>query len=336
MMVRYWAIRLGEGGKYVDFSRKNNFVVLGFTKLGDLTWLKEGSSEAVFEKFSPIYKEVYKDENPTSLGVNMVLNFVKELKKGDIVLVPDTIQRKILFGEIAGDYEYKENWNDGCDYPNRKKVRWIKEISRDELSQKFKYSMGSLLTIFSLDKYQDEINNLISGMKIKSEKKEKQIICGDKLEKVVLDRISNLSGEEFEEFITDLLSSIGFNATTTKLVGDNGVDIEGSLNVKGILEANLKVQVKRRIGNISNDRVLSARGTLNPDEHGAIITTSSFTKPAIEEAEAQNKKPIKLIDGKQLVDLILEFYDDLDEKYKNLLKLKRKDRNIKEEFFAED
>ena len=76
------------------------------------------------------------------------------------------------------------------------------------------------------------------------------------------------------------------------------------------------------------------RGTLGIDEHGVLITTSRFTKQAQAEAEAEGKKPIALIDGQVLVDLILTHYDELDEEYKQLLQLGKREVPLRERFYT--
>ena len=42
------------------------------------------------------------------------------------------------------------------------------------------------------------------------------------------------------------------------------------------------------------------------DQRGLIITTSSYTKAAKEEAVAESKTPISLIDGEKLLDLLIQ------------------------------
>lgn len=66
--------------------------------------------------------------------------------------------------------------------------------------------------------------------------------------------------------------------------------------------------------------------------HGAIVTTSKFTKQAREEAESQGKKKIALVDGQALVDLILTHYNELDESYRKLLGLQKKEISIVDQF----
>ena len=76
------------------------------------------------------------------------------------------------------------------------------------------------------------------------------------------------------------------------------------------------------------------RGTLGVDEHGVLITTGRFTKQAQTEAEAEGKKPIALIDGQMLVDLILTHYNELDEEYKELLQLRSREVPLRERFYT--
>lgn len=48
------------------------------------------------------------------------------------------------------------------------------------------------------------------------------------------------------------------------------------------------------------------RGALHVDEHGIVITTSTFTEAAVAEAGASGEPPIALVDGPKLVDLLIE------------------------------
>jgi len=95
----------------------------------------------------------------------------------------------------------------------------------------------------------------------------------------------------------------------------------------------LKVQVKRISGSLGNKEVLQLRGALGTDEHGVIVTTGTFTRQAIEEAESQGKKYINLVDKDDLVDLVLSHYEDLDDRYKSLLNLKKKDVPLPDQFY---
>jgi HJR/Mrr/RecB family endonuclease len=199
------------------------------------------------------------------------------------------------------------------------------------MSTNLSYAVGATLTIFSLDKYSDEIEQLIAGQKFTPADKPQRI------RDIVLSALLELNGKQFEEFITHLLETIGFSAETTQYVGDKGIDVNGILDAEGLADIILRVQAERVRSSIGNRDVLALRGALSQSEHGCLITISNFTNKAHEEAQAQNKTLIKLIDGNDLAGLILKHYDELDERYKMAFGIRRrKDYNVEDQFEAVD
>ncbi len=197
------------------------------------------------------------------------------------------------------------------------------------MSTNLSYSIGGLLTIFSLKKYSRELDVLMGREPSTPAEKPEGI------RKIVLENLYNLDGREFEEFISHILEVVGFTAETTQYTKDKGIDVNGVLDAEGLASITLRVQVKRRKGSISNKEVLELRGGLNPNEHGCLITLSRFTKQAGEEAQAPTRTPIKLIDGDDLAGLILKHFDLIDDKYKKVFGIrKKKDFNIEEQFEA--
>lgn len=294
-MVRYWGVRLGERGRYVQHGKRGKYIAIGWSKIGDLSWLSKssGDTEELFQKLKTEYEKAFggpPDFSPVKIGLvsGEIFRFAKEISIGDIALVPDPIKRTVLIGKVTGDYEFKEDWSDGCKYPHRREVEWIKTVRREELSQKIKNSLV-WLTIVSLDPHASEIEAILSGIKVERVKFEGEI-SGEQLYSNIIDRIKSLSAREFEEFIAHLLDIIGFDAATPmKYVGDKGIDVMGTLDA-GLTNVNLNVQVKKISSSIGIDEVQRIRGALGPDDHGAIVTTSRFTKQAQEEAQDNRKK----------------------------------------------
>ena len=62
-------------------------------------------------------------------------------------------------------------------------------------------------------------------------------------------------------------------------------------------------------------------GKVGADEHGLLVTLGSFTNQAAN--FARSKSNLRLVDGTELVTLILSHYEDLDSRYKGILPLKR-------------
>ena len=67
--------------------------------------------------------------------------------------------------------------------------------------------------------------------------------------------------------------------------------------------------------------VSSLYGKVGPNEHGLLICLGSFTSQA--QNFAKSKTNLRLIDGEQLVDLILSHYAEFDSRYKGILPLKQ-------------
>jgi len=332
---RYWVVRLGKGGYYVDLLERKNQIAIGWNYLEDLSWLIEEEEKvegASWKKLREKYAKVY-EGSPVSVGIGcgQVWNFVYEMEKGDVVLIP-TPRRTILIGEIIGSYEFRWNWEDNCDYSHRRSVKWLKEVDRDDLPEQLKSSLSGHLTVYNVDKREVAIEQILERMRTKKRWRKVERVSGDELVEVVLDRIRSLDPRKFEEFISHLLSAMGFATMTTDYVGDKGVDVVGVLNAEGLTAVRLKVQVRRTRGNIGIKEVQRMRGTLAVDEHGAIVTTGGFSQTAQEEAESEKMKQISLIDGEALIDIVLRHYDELDDEYKELIQLKKKPLVLKDQF----
>jgi restriction system protein len=212
-------------------------------------------------------------------------------------------------------------------------VEWIKEIDRGDVSEGLRNSLGALLTLWSLQRHADEIERLLKGVKTPGIS---QTVTGKELLAAIVQRLGEIDWKEFQKMAADLLGSIGFQPLPiTRFVGDKGVDIVGTLNVEGIANINLNVQVKQEKSNVGIDEVQRIRGTLGKDDHGAIVSIAGFTKPALEEAQREDRTPISLIGGERLAELLLAHYDEIDEKYRRILRVSKKEVPVSEQFVTE-
>ena len=127
--------------------------------------------------------------------------------------------------------------------------------------------------------------------------------------KVLRERLLAMKPGEFEELISQLLAEMGFEMVeVTKLSGDGGIDVRGTLVVGDVVRIKMAVQVKKwkLKNNIQAPVVQQVRGSLGAHEQGLIITTSDFSPGAIKEAAQTDKTPIALMNGEQLVMLLME------------------------------
>ena len=115
---------------------------------------------------------------------------------------------------------------------------------------------------------------------------------------------------KFEELIRSLLEEMGFDeAETTSYSNDKGVDVRGVLRTNPLSTVKVAIQAKRWKNNVGSGVVRELRGSLRfaDAEKGLIITPSDFTPDAKAEAQSEGKTPISLINGTELVDLLIEY-----------------------------
>jgi restriction system protein len=101
----------------------------------------------------------------------------------------------------------------------------------------------------------------------------------------------------------------------------SGVDIIAHKDELGFEPPIIKVQVKSSFENITPEKVHGLYGNVKPGEYGLFITLGSFSTKARE--FATNQSNFRLIDGKELIDLIFKYYDELDSEDRRLIPLKR-------------
>jgi restriction system protein len=125
--------------------------------------------------------------------------------------------------------------------------------------------------------------------------------------KKLLAHVQGLSAESFERLVGLLLGEMGFeDVEVTSYSGDSGIDIRGTLVVGDVIKTRMAVQAKKWKNNVHSPVVQQVRGSLGAHEQGMIITTSDFSSGARDEAERSDAIPVALVNGQQLVDLLIE------------------------------
>lgn len=127
--------------------------------------------------------------------------------------------------------------------------------------------------------------------------------------KALLDRLLKMTPAAFEELVSWLLAEMGFEMVeVTKLNGDGGIDVRGTLVVGDATRIKMAVQAKRwnPKHRVQSPVVQQVRGSIGTHEQGLMITTSDFSSGAIKEAAQPDKTPIALMNGDQLVMLLME------------------------------
>lgn len=325
-MSNAWMIRAGEGGYILEDFQKG-YAAVGWHEIGDLSSVKERGDVRV------LYSKVFPDHGiGKAINASSVLyKFRSIVSKGDRVITYDPDAREYLVGVIASDYFFDPSLI--VDHPHVRKVKWEKRISRDLLPVASRNSLGSTLTLFSIDEeVMNSIDSAISGEMLSSQEQfeeeraeleETREDTAAKAMELIKDLISRLDDSQLENLTAALLRSMGYQTRVTPKGPDRGVDVYASPDGLGFQEPRIKVEVKHRIKSpIGAQEIRSFIGALREGDRGLYVSTGGYTKEAKYEAE-RSKIPITLLDLDELVRTIIGHYEGFDTEGRSLLPLIR-------------
>lgn len=129
-----------------------------------------------------------------------------------------------------------------------------------------------------------------------------------------------------EDFVADLLRAMGYRTIVSPHGGDSGIDITA---YKDELPPRILVQVKSQDGDIKEATIQSLKGAMHEGDYGLFVTLSNYTQNA--RKYLNNTPIIRGINGTELVDLILKYYEELSDKYQKMIPLKRVYIPVREE-----
>ena len=140
---------------------------------------------------------------------------------------------------------------------------------------------------------------------VDSEKPDEVLLWRERLHKLLIDE---MSPDAFERLTQRMLRESGFiHVEVTGRTGDGGIDGKGIARINGLMSFHIAFQCKKYKGSVGAPEIRDFRGaTVGRADRGLFITTGSFTKAAIEEANRDGVAPIDLIDGDQLADKLKE------------------------------
>ena len=314
--TRVWGIHSLDDNLFL----KKDVIALGWSEIGDLN-LIDNSREAYKDHYAKTYPDAKKGQIPTS--ASMLYRFRHELQPNDYVIFPSKIDRKINIGIVESEYFYEA---DG-EYVHRRKVKWLKHLPRTYFSQGALYEIGAAMSFFAVKNYADEfLEALVGGSKILTPPDGPDNTIGATSEDIkentkdyILKELSkNLKGYDFELFLADLLRAMGYRTEISPQGGDSGIDITA---YKDELPPRILVQAKSGDGDIKEATIQSLKGAMREGDYGLFVTLADYKPNA--KKYLQSVPIIKGINGLELVDLILNYYEDLSEKYQQIIPLEK-------------
>ncbi len=317
-----WGIHAGRLGEADSLFLRKKVIAVGWHEMGDVS--KIGNDrEALKAKIADTYPKAKPGAIPVHAG--QLFRFINEVKIGDFVVYPSKIDRHIYIGRVKSDHRYDTSVS--TDYPNVRDVEWVDEYPRTLFTQGALYEIGSALTLFQVKNYADEFiaagegvppTPVDEGPELEMEADEIKARTRD----FILKQLAReAKGHPMEHFVAHLLEAMGYKTRVAPMGTDAGIDIIAHKDDLGFEPPIIKVQVKSTEGSVGDPIVSALYGKVDNGEFGLLVTLGTFSNQA--KSFARNKSNLRLIDGQELVDLIFEYYESFDSKYKDLLPLKQ-------------
>ena len=152
---------LGRQSIYAEEAHAGGFIGADFGLDLDLTNKLPENWRDFNKEFIPVWLKNNPGKTKVAAGLacGMLWTISKGLNKGDIVFCPDG-KGSYFVGEISGDYEFRKSEI----LPHRRNVTWYPRlVSKEELSEPFLNSAGSIGTVSNLVRHVEEIERMLSG-----------------------------------------------------------------------------------------------------------------------------------------------------------------------------
>ncbi len=312
---RFWGIHTLDDSLFLNES----IIAIGWKEVGDLSLI--GSTREDFKaKCLAVYSDAKKGAIPNYAG--MLYRFLREAKVGDYVVYPSKPSREIYLGVIDGEYEYVPT---AREYPQQRRVKWLKHLPRTVFTQGALYEVGSAMSFFSVNKYKSEFSAALedgfTSDSVRTDGDTTVAATAEAIKESTRDYIikelsAKQKGYPLENFVASLLSAMGYRTLVSPHGGDGGIDI---IAYRDELPPRVCVQVKSRDGNVPPHELQALKGAMMPGDYGFFVTLADYTPKAREFLTANPM--IRGINGAELAGLVMRYYGSLDDNSKRIIPL---------------
>lgn len=313
---------------------EKGYVCLGWAQLGDIFSIP-ADREDFKRRIAAAYPEKKAGAIPVDAGI--LFRFAHEVAAGDLIIYPSKHNRMVNIGHATG-----KKWHSPSvietdeDLPNYLGVRWLGHFPRSDFSQAALNEIGAFITLFRVREHFGEFLAKMGGANsgAPAEVEEVQSVSDDlasqtasqlaeeNAQDFIIRRLHTaLSGYEFEHFTAHLMECLGYTARVTEKSGDGGVDVIAHTDELGFQPPIIKIQCKRQTSQIGEPEVSQLLGTLGEGEFALFVTLGSYTRQA--RVRERNTPRLRLIDGEDLVQIVLQHYPKMSPRYRTTIPLKQ-------------
>jgi restriction system protein len=318
---RVWVVRGGDNNELASQVKTKQAVAIGWTTAGDLTKVNTRDQlRNIMEENQP--------GSATPNSVSQVFRFSKEIRQGDYILTPEKLTKEIHVSRCAGVYRYDPNVF-SPDYPHVLPIDYLQAIPRSHFPQSVRNTLGSTLTVFRADVALPFVETALGVETMTGAVGEPEVepaLWADEIENQargqILESLDDIEHHDFQVFIAGLLEAMAYKTQVGKKGADGGVDVLAYPDAFGLASPRIKIQTKNQKALATLQDVGYLNGVLGPGERGLFVCTGGFTKDA-QGAPFVKNGAVSLLDGRGLLDLLLQHYEAMPAGAKALLPLRR-------------
>lgn len=226
----YWLVRT-QGGMFFQEFFFSDYIAIDWNEIDDVDLIKD---EKRHNELVELIKEKYDKDSVPGLSANQMRKFVRDMKKGDVVIIPSKNSEYIAYGELLNDEIYIENVKeeelekDDCNFRKRRAVRWIKHQKKEEIDVYMYKLLNNHQTISSANEFADIIDRTLQPFYIKD----------DKAHFIVkVNQEGDISAIDLSSFVYNTTSLVdSFNKISNEQFNKREINTKVNVHSPGIIE----------------------------------------------------------------------------------------------------
>jgi restriction system protein len=343
-----WLVRGGSHGEHEPKFIEDNRVFLTW---GELT-ATDMTSISDYDGIRARLSQFYSNEPVRRVGnwSGQIWAFIVGIKEGDWVVMPRKRQSTVAIGQVVSCCKFDAAAPN--DYRHYREVRWLNtEIPRSNFDQDILFSFGAFLTVCAISRNDAEVrvramatNNwqatsasvsrasTASSTATNEQVQEVDVINGEAevdLEELARDSIAKLiirkfKGHGMARLVDAILRAQGFTTYLSPAGPDKGIDILAGSGAFGFMNPKICVQVKSGdtpADHLEFTHLIGAMQSVQAD-YGLFVSWSDF-KQSVNKEEAAKFFKVRLWNQNDLIQQLLDNYDQLDQSIQAEIPLKR-------------
>lgn len=166
----YWFVRTDKGENFEAFS-DFNFIGIGWNYITNRELNDSLNNEFEIKQKIALRERLdlrsSRDKRKASSIYNKLIHF-KNLRRGDLIIIPNENSNILGFGTIADDGIYEDPNDRRCDYIKRRRIIWNKFLSFSELDPIYYAIIKTRHAISNVKPYQSYIDKTVDNIFIKN------------------------------------------------------------------------------------------------------------------------------------------------------------------------